>query len=99
MIGTPLDPGNLSRRVLAPPPRRPTWRGAARTGSDTPRVAAFDGGRNVVQVQRWLGHHKPSFTLDTYVHLLCSVPPGTSWRWINRPTLQQLVEGQAPAPR
>jgi hypothetical protein len=23
-----------------------------------------------VQVQRWLGHHKPSFTLDTYVHLL-----------------------------
>jgi hypothetical protein len=21
-------------------------------------------------VQRWLGHHKPSFTLDTYVHLL-----------------------------
>jgi hypothetical protein len=23
-----------------------------------------------VQVQRWLGHHSPSFTLDTYVHLL-----------------------------
>ena len=23
-----------------------------------------------MQVQRWLGHHKPSFTLDTYVHLL-----------------------------
>jgi hypothetical protein len=21
-------------------------------------------------VQRWLGHHSPSFTLDTYVHLL-----------------------------
>ena len=21
-------------------------------------------------MQRWLGHHKPSFTLDTYVHLL-----------------------------
>ena len=30
----------------------------------------FDDGRNVVQVQRWLGHHKPSFTIDTYVHLL-----------------------------
>jgi hypothetical protein len=29
-------------------------------------------GRNVVQVQRWLGHHSPSFTLDTYVHLLDS---------------------------
>ena len=25
---------------------------------------------NIVQVQRWLGHHSPSFTLDTYVHLL-----------------------------
>jgi hypothetical protein len=23
-----------------------------------------------VQVQRWLGHHPASFTLDTYVHLL-----------------------------
>jgi hypothetical protein len=23
-----------------------------------------------VQVQRWLGHHSPSFTLSTYVHLL-----------------------------
>ena len=30
----------------------------------------FAQGRNVVQVQRWLGHHSPSFTLDTYVHLL-----------------------------
>lgn len=27
-------------------------------------------GANAVQVQQWLGHHKPSFTLDTYVHLL-----------------------------
>jgi integrase len=30
----------------------------------------FREGWNAVQVQRWLGHHKPSFTLDTYVHLL-----------------------------
>jgi integrase len=30
----------------------------------------FRRGWNAVQVQRWLGHHKPSFTLDTYVHLL-----------------------------
>jgi integrase len=30
----------------------------------------FEEGRNVVQVQRWLGHHSASFTLDTYVHLL-----------------------------
>jgi hypothetical protein len=30
----------------------------------------FAAGRNAVQVQRWLGHHSASFTLDTYVHLL-----------------------------
>jgi integrase len=30
----------------------------------------FAEGRNAVQVQRWLGHHSASFTLDTYVHLL-----------------------------
>lgn len=30
----------------------------------------FDAGRNIVQVQKWLGHHSASFTLDTYVHLL-----------------------------
>src|SRR5438105_4013050 len=30
----------------------------------------FRRGWNAVQVQRWLGHHKPSFTIDTYVHLL-----------------------------
>jgi len=30
----------------------------------------FERGLNVKQVQRWLGHHSPSFTLDTYVHLL-----------------------------
>ena len=26
--------------------------------------------RNVKQVQRWLGHHSPAFTLDRCVHLL-----------------------------
>ena len=30
----------------------------------------FAPGGNAVQVQRWLGHHSASFTLDTYVHLL-----------------------------
>ncbi len=30
----------------------------------------FSAGRNVKQVQRWLGHSSPSFTLETYVHLL-----------------------------
>jgi len=30
----------------------------------------FRHGWNAVQVQKHLGHHRPSFTLDTYVHLL-----------------------------
>jgi integrase len=30
----------------------------------------FAQGRNAVQVQRWLGHHSPAFTLSVYVHLL-----------------------------
>ena len=30
----------------------------------------FADGRNAVQVQRWLGHSDPGFTLRTYVHLL-----------------------------
>jgi Phage integrase family len=30
----------------------------------------FDEGRNVKQVQEWLGHTDPSFTLRRYVHLM-----------------------------
>jgi integrase len=30
----------------------------------------FDAGKNVKQVQEWLGHAEPGFTLRTYVHLL-----------------------------
>jgi hypothetical protein len=47
--------------------------GSSGPGSHTFRHTAasrlFAEGRNAVQVQRWLGHHSPSFTLDTYVHL------------------------------
>jgi integrase len=30
----------------------------------------FDAGRNIKQVQEWLGHADPGFTLSTYVHLM-----------------------------
>ena len=30
----------------------------------------FDEGKNVKQVQEWLGHADPGFTLRTYVHLI-----------------------------
>jgi integrase len=30
----------------------------------------FDDGRNIKQIQEWLGHADPGFTLRTYVHLM-----------------------------
>lgn len=32
----------------------------------------FDNGRNIKQVEEWLGHSDPEFTLRTYVHLMDS---------------------------
>jgi integrase len=51
-------------------PRR-GWSGRGSTRSATrPRRACSQPAVNVVAVQRWFGHHSPSFTLDTCVHLL-----------------------------
>ena len=30
----------------------------------------FAAGKNIKQVQEWLGHHSATFTLATYVHLM-----------------------------
>ncbi len=69
--GTVLDPDNLADRVLSPACEEAgvEWAGF-HTFRHTVASRLFAEGRNVVQVQRWLGHHAPSFTLDTYVHLL-----------------------------
>jgi integrase len=69
--GRPLDPDNVADRVLAPACQEAGvgW-GGFHTFRHTVASRLFAEGRNVVQVQRWLGHHSPSFTLDTYVHLL-----------------------------
>ncbi len=68
---TVLDPDNLATRVLAPACKAAgvEWAGF-HTFRHTVASRLFAEGRNVVQVQRWLGHHSASFTLDTYVHLL-----------------------------
>jgi integrase len=70
-VGTILDGDNLADRVLAPATAEAgvEWAGF-HTFRHTVASRMFAAGRNVVQVQRWLGHHSPSFTLDTYVHLL-----------------------------
>jgi integrase len=77
--GCPLDAHNLRARVL-----HPTATALGLVGDDgkpwvgfhtfrhTCASLLFANGRDVKQVQGWLGHAKASFTLDTYVHLLDS---------------------------
>jgi integrase len=69
--GTVMAPNNLSRRVLKPAAEEAgaPWAGF-HTFRHTCATLLFAEGRNAVQVQRWLGHHSPAFTLATYVHLL-----------------------------
>lgn len=74
--GGPYDTHHLHQRVLAPACAEAgvEWAGF-HTFRHTVASRMFAAGRNVVQVQRWLGHHAPSFTLDTYVHLLSDELP------------------------
>ena len=69
--GTPLEAKNVLRRVLRPVAEKI---GAPWAGFHTFRLTCasmlFERGANAVQVQRWLGHHSASFTLERYVHLL-----------------------------
>ena len=69
--GTPLHYSNMRRRILRPAIEEAgaSWAGF-HTFRHSVRVDALRARRNAVQVQRWLGHHSPAFTLSTYVHLL-----------------------------
>ena len=69
--GTPLDASNLMASVLKPAARRAgvPWAGF-HTLRHTCATMLFRAGLNAKQVQVWLGHHSPAFTLATYVHLL-----------------------------
>jgi hypothetical protein len=69
--GTVLDAGNLMSRVLKPAARRAgvPWVGF-HTFRHTCATMLFRRGLNAKQVQLWLGHHSPAFTLETYVHLI-----------------------------
>jgi len=69
--GAPLHDRNLSARMLKPAAQEAgiPWMGW-HTLRHTCASLLFARGANAVQVQRWLGHHSPGFTLATYVHLL-----------------------------
>jgi integrase len=69
--GGPLNYSNLYHRVLKPACRDAgvPW-AAFHTLRHTCATTLFRNGLNAKQVQVWLGHHSPAFTLATYVHLL-----------------------------
>ena len=69
--GTHLDPSNVAARILKPAANRAgvPWAGF-HTFRHTCATILFRHGLNGKQVQMWLGHHSPAFTLATYVHLL-----------------------------
>jgi integrase len=69
--GSPADVGSLRRRVLVPAAERA---GLSEVGFHTLRHTCasllIESGMNVLRLQRWMGHHSPAFTLETYGHLL-----------------------------
>lgn len=69
--GEPLRQENVRRRALKPAAEEAgvPWAGF-HTFRHTCATRLFGAGRNAVQVQRWLGHHSPAFTLSVYVDLL-----------------------------
>lgn len=69
--GSELHPSNVASRVLKPAARAVglPWV-SFHTFRHTCASLLFDAGKNVKQVQEWLGHADPGFTLRTYVHLL-----------------------------
>jgi len=69
--GRPLHPSNVRNRVLAPAARSVGlgWVGF-HTFRHTCASLLFEAGKDVKQVQEWLGHADPGFTLRTYVHLM-----------------------------
>ncbi|MCW2960750.1 MAG: int [Thermoleophilia bacterium] len=69
--GTMMDPANIRSRIMRPAAARAglAW-ATPHTLRHTFASRCFRQGCNVKQVQALLGHHSPSFTLETYVHLL-----------------------------
>jgi integrase len=69
--GEPLHASNLLMRAFKPAAEEAgvPWAGF-HTLRHTCATRLFADGRNAVQVQRWLGHSDPGFTLRTYLHLL-----------------------------
>jgi integrase len=68
--GRELYAQNVTRHVLKPAAESLGLGVTFHTFRHTCASLLFEAGRNVKQVQEWLGHADPSFTLRTYVHLM-----------------------------
>jgi len=70
--GTAHDSSYLYRTALKPAARAADleWVGFHTLRHTCATLLFTQGGANAKQVQMWLGHHSPAFTLATYVHLL-----------------------------
>jgi integrase len=81
-VGTTLIPGKVAKNVLWPATaaaglvidndekESEPFPVTFHTFRHTCASLLFDNGRNIKQVQEWLGHADPGFTLRTYVHLM-----------------------------
>jgi integrase len=71
ITGEVLQPSNVGGRILKPAakPLGLEWVGF-HTFRHTCASLLFEGGKDVKQVQEWLGHADPGLTLRTYIHLL-----------------------------
>ncbi len=55
----------------SPPPRRAGLTGVGfHTLRHTCASMLIESGLSPLRLQRWMGHHSPAFTLDTYGHLI-----------------------------
>ena len=89
-----LDSANLFGRVMKPAARAAgvPWAGF-HTLRHTCATNLFRRGLNAKQVQVWLGHHSPAFTLGTYVHLLSDdLPDADLFAAVGEPEPDAAVE-------
>jgi integrase-like protein len=85
--GERLRRENVYRRVLAPAAQEAgvPWM-AFHTLRHTCASLLFEDGRNIKQVQAWLGHHSAAYTLATYVHLMDEGPDTPTSSMTSLPT-------------
>jgi integrase len=97
--GMPYNRSNLHARVIKPAAKAAgvPWVGW-HSLRHTCATMLFRHGANAKQVQVWLGHHSPAFTLATYVHLLPDDSPDPSFLadLVPTPSVRPLAEA---APR